>query len=411
MNPGDRLRVDGEVGEFFGQIQIGNVSAIERLEEAGPVPAPLVLSAADADAAEYEGMLIQVTGDVTAVGLPAGPGDSDPTGEFELDDVLKVNDYFYALDPEAAEGDRLQITGILRFANNSFKLEPRGEDDVVILDGAPPMLRSFGPANLQVEDGGIAEMTLVLNRPAPEGGQEATITNSNPDRLTAPTSVVVPEGSREVVFEVTGVVIGDNPVLLTATVNDGPGQVARVTVVDEILVPQVGLVISEVFYNPDSSDGGKEWVEIFNGTNSSVDLSEYSLGSGGQNYTTLTAQLSGIIEPGGCFVVGGPTSDASNFNPSFDQVLEFSPNIQNSGGDADAVGLFNLDAESINAGSVPVDAVVYGGANTNGFVNSSGEAGEPDVGDAGSGNSIERAEDEWRVQEAPTPNDCTALAP
>ena len=40
------------------------------------------------------------------------------------------------------------------------------------------------------------------------------------------------------------------------------------------------LIISEVFYDHSSSDDGKEWVELYNAGNSSINLSSYSLGNG-----------------------------------------------------------------------------------------------------------------------------------
>jgi cytosine/adenosine deaminase-related metal-dependent hydrolase len=410
---GDRVRVNGAVGAFFGQTQVTDVVSLERLEANAQPPSPAQVTPAQvgagAGAAPYEGSLVRVRGVVTGTNFAPGPGDDAPSNEIELDNALRVNDYLYLINPPLAQGDEVEITGVLRFANDRYKVEPRGEADVVVLDGAPPTLTGISPANAQVALDGRLSITVSLSRNAPEGGVTVQLANSNPTRLQAPASVAIPGGAREGRFEVVGLEVGPNPVILTATLDGGAGQVARVTVVEEITIPDTGLVISEVLYNPDGGDSGKEWVELFNGTTATIDLSGYSLGSGGANYTTSTVQLAGMIPPGGCFVVGGPTSEAAIGSPTYDQVFDFSPDFQNSGADADGVALFAVPAAQVQAGTVPLDAVIYGGANTSGLLDETGAAGMPDVGDAGSGNSIERTGAGWRVQEGPTPNNCGAL--
>lgn len=411
LQPGDRVQLDGRVGEFFGQVQISDVTSLTRSSQ-GAAPSPAQVTAAQvggAGGAAYEGVLITVTGSVTDVDLAPGPGDNAPTNEVEIDGALRVNDYFFLPDPTLEIGDEVRLVGVLRFANDNYKIEPRGEEDVEILDGAPPQLRDLSPTDAQVELDGTLTLTVRLTRPAPEGGSTVMLDNSAPGRLQAPASVTVPQGSREASFDVTGLEVGDSPVILTATLDGGQGLMARLTVVTEITIPDTGLVISEVFYNPDGGDSGKEWVEIFNGTTAPIDLSGYSLGSGGQSYTTSVVQLEGTLPPGGCFVVGGPTSEAANGSPEYDQTFDFTPDFQNSGADADAVALFNVTAAQIQSNTVPVDAVIYGGGNTNNLLDESGQAGDVDVEDAGSGNSIERTSSGWRVQTGPTPGDCSAL--
>ena len=171
--------------------------------------------------------------------------------------------------------------------------------------------------------------------------------------------------------------------------------------------PQPGQVIlSEVFYNPSGADDGLEWVELYNAGSTPVDLSGYSLGAGGTDYTYSKAQLSGTIQPDSVFVVGGPTSGSANGSPSFDLVLNFNPDLQNSGTTADGVALFDVPASQVNAATVPVDAVLYGSSNDNGLIDETGSANAPEVGNAGTGASIERIDvaGAWQVQSVPTPN-------
>ncbi|MCB1054834.1 MAG: lamin tail domain-containing protein [Acidobacteria bacterium] len=171
--------------------------------------------------------------------------------------------------------------------------------------------------------------------------------------------------------------------------------------------PPSGVVIlSEVFYDPSGADDGLEWVELYNPGTVAVDLSGYSLGGGGSDYTYTTLQLSGTIGAGQTFVVGGATSNATNYNPVFDQTLDFSPDLQNSGSTADGVALFDVPASSVTSSTVPVDAVVYGTSNTSGLIDETGSANAPEVGDAPTGSSIERTDlaGTWQIQSTPTPN-------
>ena len=73
------------------------------------------------------------------------------------------------------------------------------------------------------------------------------------------------------------------------------------------------VIISEVFYDPAGSDNNLEWVELYNPTTHTVDLGEYSLGNGGSDYTYSRVQLSGTLPVSGCWVVGGPTSQGTNY--------------------------------------------------------------------------------------------------
>ena len=136
-----------------------------------------------------------------------------------------------------------------------------------------------------------------------------------------------------------------------------------------------------------------------------MDLSGYSLGWGGTDYTYGTAQLSGIIPGCTVWVVGGPLADAENGNPNYDLVINFDPDIQNSGATADGVALFDVEASQITPVTVPIDVVIYGGSNTNNLMDETGAAGAVDVGDAPEGESIMRTswEGNWIMNDTPHP--------
>lgn len=166
------------------------------------------------------------------------------------------------------------------------------------------------------------------------------------------------------------------------------------------------VLITEVMYDPSGSDGGAEWIELYNTTSAPIDLGSLSLGSGGTTWTSTVVQLTGTIGAESTFVIGGPTASASNGNPFFDLVVDWSPDLQNSGATADGVALFNVRATLVSPLTVPIDAVVYGGANVNGLIDETGIANVPDVADVSSGQTVERVDlaGAWQVQPVPTPN-------
>ncbi len=196
--------------------------------------------------------------------------------------------------------------------------------------------------------------------------------------------------------------------LITASVTDSGALEGsdQITVTVDPAGGTAQLVLSEVLYDVDSTDDGLEWVELYNAGEAAVNLSGYSLGNGGTDYLYSTAQLSGTIQPGQTFVVGGPTSSGTNGNPTFDLVINFNPDIQNSGTAADGVALFDVPAAQLTAVTVPIDAVIYGPVNSNGLIDETGVANAPEVGDASPGSSIERTDlaGSWQIQSSPTPN-------
>lgn len=172
-----------------------------------------------------------------------------------------------------------------------------------------------------------------------------------------------------------------------------------------------GLRLSEVFYDvAGGPDDGFEWVELFNSGSTTVVLDgNYSLGWGGSTYGFGTIDLQGSIAPGETFVVGGPSSTAANFSPLFQQIASPALTLQNGGTTADGVALFAGTATSIGPASIPLDAVIYGVSNDSLLLDESGNPGAVDVGNAPSGQSLERTPGGWQIQPAPTPN-VTALA-
>lgn len=170
-------------------------------------------------------------------------------------------------------------------------------------------------------------------------------------------------------------------------------------------------LLAEVLYRVNGNDDRYEWVRLYNPCDDLVDLGAFSLGWGGDYYTYGVTDLSGTIDPGGCLLVGGSTSSGSNGDPVYDLVIDFEPDLQNSGPIADAVGLFEGLADDIDSSSIPVDAVIYGTANSSGLLGSSGTAVAPQVGESADNQSLRRTTlgESWEVATIPTPNECPTL--
>jgi hypothetical protein len=168
----------------------------------------------------------------------------------------------------------------------------------------------------------------------------------------------------------------------------------------------------EVMYNPTGADDGREWVEIYNPDAVDIDLSDYALGWGGDDYTLGTLALSGVIAPGEVWVVGGPTSDAGNGNPVFDQVADMGPDLENPGfifAPAAGIAIFDVTGGPITVASVPVDAFIYGGTlfstNSRGLIDETGAPGAVEFTSPffGAGQSAEFDGTGWVAAATPTP--------
>lgn len=509
---GDLVEVTGVVKEYYGEIELDGVTSVTVLASDQALPDPVVVEpeavgTTGADRQAYEGVLVSVIdGHVTELNPAPGAGEQAPTNEYVLDGALRVNDLMFLTDPFPSVGDTLTITGILRWANENSKLEPRDADDVAAEFG----LRELAPATVYVAEGtvdgvSVPPLLVRLTQPAPAGGTIVALESADLSRVKVPASVTVPEGATEAPVLLTGVLASDppTPVAVSATLLDktlsadvlvvtgepepvavdpseaslfvgktleltvrldlpafasdvvlavaldaagvvsapatvtvpqdafeatfevsalatgvavltiGEGDAsvsATVTVTD---VPEVGLLLSEVFYNPDDNDSGFEWVELYNGTNGPIDLAGYSLAWAGTSYTEARLQLVGTLEAGQCAVVGGPTSSAVNFSPTFFQAVDFDPDLQNSGSGAtekaDAVALFAVPSAQIAAATVPLDAVLYGSVNGNNLQDETGAVGTVDHANVPSKHSLERVGKTWTDQATPTPNDCAKV--
>lgn len=131
---GDRLDISGEISVFFDQIQLG-FAEFQRIGQ-DALPEPTVVTAAVASGTDpngWEAVYVRVE-DVTVTNPSPAPmeGDPAPTGEFEVEGTLRVDNFIYTSLPIPAQGATFaSITGVLMFQRGNQKLQPRSAADLV----------------------------------------------------------------------------------------------------------------------------------------------------------------------------------------------------------------------------------------------------------------------------------------
>jgi cytosine/adenosine deaminase-related metal-dependent hydrolase len=335
-----------------------------------------------------EPVFVAVTSSLPYVVAVVGGGVTVPAGEFTADLTLD------ALDP----GGPVDLTATLDGKEADAAVTVLGE-------GTVPNLVALQIDSSPLVVGGVATVTLWLDLPAPPQGLVVEL-DASTGLASLPATLEVAPGAVQASFEVeAGPAAAE--VVLTATLG---AQEVWLSIPIEV-AQLLGMLLVEVVYDTPGEDDKKEWVMLYNGTGSAVDLGQWSLGYGGADYTIGTYQLTGLLPKGQCAVVGGPDATGVNGAPSFWTAKDFNPDLQNSGSTADGVALFKLPATQIKATSVPIDAVVFGGANGSGLLGPDGKpVPVPHVADAPAGSSLVRTgPTTWSVAATPYATPCIAV--
>ena len=297
--------------------------------------------------------------------------------------------------PAGMTSTTFQVNGV--GFGGPFDLSARiGNAHVTVPLRVVPAIAMVTPGTSSVTVGESAHYTVTLEAVTPVA-LDIALASAEPAIASVPAKVTIGAGQTQVGFDVTGTGLG-GPAVITASLAGSSGTAkAR----------SLGVYLSEVVYDVVSTDTNLEWVELYNATTVPIDISGLLLqsagGALGTSYATSLV-LSGTLAPGQCGVVGGP----SNVGVTFFQGVDLNPDLGNaSNSKADGIRLATA------AGAV-VDAVIYGGANTDLITDEDGVASAADVGVVTAGQSIERTapgfSGPWQVQPTPTPGDCTAIS-
>ncbi|MGC9024294.1 MAG: lamin tail domain-containing protein [Chloroflexia bacterium] len=160
------------------------------------------------------------------------------------------------------------------------------------------------------------------------------------------------------------------------------------------LTPADHLLVSEVLYDPEGTDAGKEWVEIYNPTNHPVDLSGWTLGDaaaigeyGSGRYVFPTGT---VIPARTVWTIAAQAQDVA-FRPTFEFLIDplrDDPSVPNMvpvgtwDGFGFALGNEGDEVILLDASESPVDVLVYGAGSYPGVV--------PHPGVSAQGHSLER---------------------
>lgn len=131
--------------------------------------------------------------------------------------------------------------------------------------------------------------------------------------------------------------------------------------------PDVGsVIITEILNNADGSDDGKEWFEIYNTSDSAIDLQDWSVTDEGSNAFTIFESL--VIEAGGFLVLGEETDPVLNSGAEVDYAWGTNFTLGN-----------GYDEVILSCGGVVIDMVAYDDGGTFPDPNSFSMALSPDA--------------------------------
>jgi len=125
---GDEVELTAEVDEYYDLTELKNVSSFLVASSGNPLPDPTILSTDEINDEAYEGVLVMVENAICA-------NDNLGYGEWELDDgsgACVVDDLGVAYLPVL--GLSYTVTGPLFYSFDFYKIEPRDESDIVIME-------------------------------------------------------------------------------------------------------------------------------------------------------------------------------------------------------------------------------------------------------------------------------------
>ncbi|MCA9624041.1 MAG: amidohydrolase family protein, partial [Myxococcales bacterium] len=302
---GDRVTLNpATVNVFFDQIQLSfaTITINASMNEAPPPPVLLTPDQASGTLPnDYEAVLATVQNVIVTDDAPTpGPGDNAPTGEFEVDGLLRVNDLLFAVNPlPAVNTVYTSLTGILDYRNGNQKLEPRSSSDLV--EGAP-ILVDVGPlpAFVRVGDVGVATIPLPLEATLSGPAQTntfVTVTSGSPDLTVVGGGVTIPMGSTSAPILFDGVAqnaaVPIAVTLGTITFNEtvrvvGAGEVPQVASINptSVVVAPSGMASLEVFLDIPARTGGESVA---------LSLNPGTFGSVPPTLSIAADQLSGMV--------------------------------------------------------------------------------------------------------------------
>jgi predicted extracellular nuclease len=146
---GDDIEVTGTVVEYNGLTELTGVSIVINAQGADLPTAEVLSTATAASDEQWEGVLVQVTGDVSSESLGFGEwGLDDTSGECRIDD----RGYDAISTGNVIAGSTWQVTGPMDYSFNNFKIQPRSEADALLYGCTDMSAANYNPG-AGIDDG------------------------------------------------------------------------------------------------------------------------------------------------------------------------------------------------------------------------------------------------------------------
>lgn len=159
-----------------------------------------------------------------------------------------------------------------------------------------------------------------------------------------------------------------------------------------------GLVINEILVDPEGVDPGLQWVEVYNETGLDLDASGWRIEAGTATYDTASTF------PAGTWLIDGEYVVFSQRVLSFATVVVPGFVAGPATADADAIRL-------VDCQGAPVDTVVYGAINLEGWLDEAGGVVTALAPVPASGQTLARGTGGFALSASPTPGSDNALPP
>ncbi len=138
------------------------------------------------------------------------------------------------------------------------------------------------------------------------------------------------------------------------------------------------VVINEVLYDPDGADSGYEWIELYNNSNQTVILQDWTIHKAGTSFGLVYTFPNINIEPNSFLLIG------EEFVPDIDLVATLA--FQNGGSETDGIRITSADG-------FYTDTILYDSPNTNELPDDVSNPGVNFAPDVDGGNTLARKHD------------------
>ncbi|MCD6102321.1 MAG: lamin tail domain-containing protein, partial [Candidatus Cloacimonetes bacterium] len=323
---GDQVEVTGKVSEYYGFTEIGNISALSILSSGNQVPAPVEISTNELATEEaYEGVLVKIR-NVTVTQTP------DEHGQWYVDDgsgQCQIDDGIYEYPNPQIGNEFISITGAVDYSYDEYGLNPRSEEDFVTGgDITPPTITSANATsstnvNLVFSEKVSQETAEVISNYSING---LTVLDANLQADSITVELTTSEQTEGEIYTITVNNVEDlagNPIIANSTIN--------------FTGYQSGGGENDLFFSEyiEGSSQNKA-LEIYNGTDSEISLSNYRIaqsvnGNGWLYWHTFPDGAS--IASGDVWVITTDEADGE-LQAVADEILSYPSVVHFSGNDA-----------------------------------------------------------------------------